>query len=348
MSLPTDPPLDELRALRERAYGRDADIQDDPQALARLRELEAQSARTSSADDTTPSAPAGATPYDSGGAGRTGGPTATGAGDDEPRRLPYGGGVTDAATLRSGIAPVGVASALDDAAAGAAVSSDLRAATSDEDAHRATNPVGLSAEAEPASRRDAGADGAALQPDPLRTDPLPTEPAAAGDSASAATGTSSRRPWWRRRRALLWAASVVAGVVVGVSATLAIQAAGAGRIATLQVDADAAWPDAFFGERPEDAQVFDEFYGLTVLVFSQTSREAGKQNCLYILVAEDSFGGGSCSSGSFAANASVQVLPRSPAELRERFPAGTSLGFVVEGSQVRVYAREPSILEPTP
>ncbi|MFK4838060.1 hypothetical protein ACI3KY_20225, partial [Microbacterium sp. ZW T2_14] len=164
----------------------------------------------------------------------------------------------------------------------------------------------------------------------------------------AATGPSPRRPWWRRRRVLLWTASVVAGVLVGVGATLAIQAAGAGRIATLQVDAEAAWPDAFFGERPEDAQVFEEFYGLTVLVFSQTSREAGKQNCLYILVAEDSFGGGSCSSGSFAANASVQVLPRSPDELRERFPAGTSLGFVVDGSQVRVYAREPGILEPTP
>ncbi|MBD3943066.1 hypothetical protein IF188_15325 [Microbacterium sp. NEAU-LLC] len=40
MSTPTDPPQDELRALRARAYGPDADIQDDPVALARLRELE--------------------------------------------------------------------------------------------------------------------------------------------------------------------------------------------------------------------------------------------------------------------------------------------------------------------
>ncbi|MCP2638192.1 hypothetical protein K0817_016685 [Microbacterium sp. HD4P20] len=38
----THEPDDELRALRERAYGRHADIHDDPAALARLRELEAR------------------------------------------------------------------------------------------------------------------------------------------------------------------------------------------------------------------------------------------------------------------------------------------------------------------
>jgi hypothetical protein len=40
MSTPTDSPQDELRALRARAYGPDADISDDPIALARLVELE--------------------------------------------------------------------------------------------------------------------------------------------------------------------------------------------------------------------------------------------------------------------------------------------------------------------
>lgn len=38
-------PDDELRALRRRAYGRDADIDDDPVALQRLRELEAEAHR---------------------------------------------------------------------------------------------------------------------------------------------------------------------------------------------------------------------------------------------------------------------------------------------------------------
>ena len=40
----TDQPDDELRALRERAYGRHADIHDDPAAMARLRELEDEKA----------------------------------------------------------------------------------------------------------------------------------------------------------------------------------------------------------------------------------------------------------------------------------------------------------------
>jgi hypothetical protein len=41
-SSPDDAPLDELRALRARAYGPDADIHDDPAALARLQQLETQ------------------------------------------------------------------------------------------------------------------------------------------------------------------------------------------------------------------------------------------------------------------------------------------------------------------
>lgn len=46
-------PDDELRALRERAYGPDADIDDDPAALARLRELESAQA----VPDAAPPAP---------------------------------------------------------------------------------------------------------------------------------------------------------------------------------------------------------------------------------------------------------------------------------------------------
>ncbi|GAA5195673.1 hypothetical protein [Microbacterium jejuense] len=53
---PTDPPHDELRALRARAYGPDADIHDDPAALARLQQLEAQGREPepAAADDPSP------------------------------------------------------------------------------------------------------------------------------------------------------------------------------------------------------------------------------------------------------------------------------------------------------
>jgi hypothetical protein len=48
-----DPTADELRSLRERAYGPSADIHDDPVALARLRELESTAA-TEVASPSTP------------------------------------------------------------------------------------------------------------------------------------------------------------------------------------------------------------------------------------------------------------------------------------------------------
>ncbi|KJL42255.1 hypothetical protein RS82_02271 [Microbacterium trichothecenolyticum] len=46
----TDAAAGELQALRLRAYGPDADIDDDPQALSRLRELEARAAGATEAD----------------------------------------------------------------------------------------------------------------------------------------------------------------------------------------------------------------------------------------------------------------------------------------------------------
>ncbi len=49
-----------------------------------------------------------------------------------------------------------------------------------------------------------------------------------------------------------------------------------------------------------------------------------------------------------APTASLEVGPDSPDELIDRFPRGTALQFVLEGSSVQVYAREPSLVEPTP
>ena len=307
MSTPTEPPLDELRALRERAYGRDADIQDDPDALARLRELEAQ------VSFAPPSVPPGSTTP------AAVGDEADGIGGDGSRRLPDGEG-TDAAALRSGITPV-------DGAEGSATAAD--------------------AGPSPASRAAATDAGESSAADAVAA-AAPGEPSLADDGARAEQGTPPRSRWWRRRTRLLWAASVAAGVLVGVSLTLAVQAAGAGKVATLDEDADGEWPNQFFGDRPTDAVVFDEFHGLSVLTFRQPAQPGSAQTCLYIVMPPGGFGAGTCAADAFAPTASLEVGPDSPDELLDRFPRGTALQFVLEGSSVQVFAREPSLVEPTP
>ena len=309
MSTPTEPPLDELRTLRERAYGRHADIQDDPHALARLRELEAQLSAA------TPSVPAASvSPV------VVGGVVPGGIDGDGSGRLPDGDGTTDAAALRSRITPVDGAGS-SGPAVDAGPSLAPRAAAAD-----AGEPAAAATVASAASR----------------------DPSLADDGDPAGHGTASRSRWWRRRPRLLWAASVVAGVLVGVGLTLAVQAAGAGRVATLDVDADGEWPDEFFGARPPDARVFDDFHGLTVLTFREPSQPGNSQTCLYIVTAPNAFGGGTCGADAFGTAASLEVGPDSPDELNDRFPRGTALQFVLEGESVQVYAREPSLVEPTP
>jgi hypothetical protein len=321
MSTPTDLPPDELRALRERAYGRDADIHDDPAALARLHELEAQAAAArlqaqaaAPAGSRQPAAPARSVPRQM--SGNTAPAVESPVPAVEPREgtappLPRSEGAADAAARRDphvGAAPVGAATAADSPP-------DAGSSVADEPSDSPGVSRGTGDDAHPDD--DRGAD----------------EP---------------RRPWWRRRIALLWAGSVVAGVLLGVGLTLAVQSIDSGRIATLQEDVDAEWPEPFFGQRPPEAHMFEDFHGLTVVVMPQSFGDAGSQSCLYVLTSADGFGAGSCAAGAFPATASLEVVRQSPRALRERFPLGTSLQFVLDGSEVEVYAAEPGIVEPTP
>ena len=57
---------------------------------------------------------------------------------------------------------------------------------------------------------------------------------------------------------------------------------------------------------------------------------------------------GGCSAGEFPPTAGLVVTRSSPDELRERFPIGTALQFVAEGSEVHIYAKAPPLTERTP
>lgn len=290
MSTPTDLPPDELRTLRERAYGRDADIHDDPAALARLRELEAQAA--AARDQARDGAHHGAS---------------------------TAGSARDSARTSAGD---GTGSAVLDTPGSTAA---VVAAAREESAPRSPLEDATDADARDPDGGDLPGDG---EPD---------------------AGAGPR--WWWRRIPLLWAAtSVVIALLIGAGATLGIQALSSGRVAVLQEVPDGEWPDTFFGPRPANGRVFEDFHGLIVLAFPQKSDEGGSQACLYVLTSPSGsgFGAVGCGAGSFPATVSMEVVGASPRELRDRFPEGTALQFVLEESGVHVYARAPGIVEPTP
>lgn len=321
MSAPTDPSSDELRTLRARAYGPDADIHDDPAALARLHELE-ERARITARPAASPatSAPAGAI-----------------TGDAPTELVP-----------RSDAAPVDGHGRTD--AAGPASSTAFLVA----EQTRGRNSPSVD------DRVDAhGADGV-IEPDgvadgiPSPADAGTAEPADGQEGAAGADGgaasAGAARAWWRRRIPVLWAGSLVVALVAGIGLTLGVQALESGQVAVLQVDEKAEWPEEFFGTPPGGSRRFDDFLGLTLVSFEQENDSGGPQTCLYVFKSLDGsgFAGGSCGAGGFAATASMSVGSLSPKELRERFADGTSLQFVLDGAEVRVYARGPGIPSPTP
>ena len=174
MSTPTDSSQDELRALRERAYGPDADIHDDPVALARLQELQIQdqAARAAARAAVPSSRASGAAPAD----------------DDSDGRA------TDAASRGESV----------DRGLGATASTSTLSAPGE------LRTPGT--DAEPLTPPDPG-DAPAGTPSGA-SDPAPSDSEDAADPEE--SGEAVPRPWWRRRIPVLWAASVVAGVLVGV------------------------------------------------------------------------------------------------------------------------------------
>ncbi|MEV4686572.1 hypothetical protein [Microbacterium sp. LWH3-1.2] len=313
MSTPTDSSRDELAALRERAYGLNADILDDPAALARLNELEEQAAAASAANIAALVARKrtsinGASPRRS----------AVGAANDaEPAAptLPASEGTGAATgpdpTLPGRDKPGSPAPAAPDAVNADADTRGTDAADSGRDA--GDNVVGP----------DPGAEGGA---------------------------TASTRAWWRRLP-VLWAASVVAAVLAGVALTLLVQSMEAGNVGVLHVDPEVEWPEDVWAGETEDSFAFETFYGLTVLSQPQVTGDGtqGPVPCLIVFSGvgdNPSYLGGSCGAGSFPAEAVFIVGRQAPSELRDRFPVGTAMRFVLDGEQVHVYAREPSVVEP--
>jgi hypothetical protein len=299
---------DELQTLRARAYGPDADIDGDPAALERLRELE-NDARSATA----------AVPV------------------AREVDLDPADAMTDAA------APAFAASAVSAGGApslGAFVDLATEGEAADEGADDSPEDRAYGTRAR---TRPGAADLMPDDADPQASrvsDAAPEEPGDAPTDGEAATTQS--RPWWRTRRAVAWMGAIAVVAVVGLAAAVwSTQAQG--RVAVLQQTDLDGWPNNVMGEPPDGARLYEDYFGLTAVQMPQRWGSGEGMECLYIV---ESGGQGfmstiGCAAGGFPPTAALLVSERGPEELRERFAEGTALQFVLRDGLVHVYAEEP-------
>ncbi|WP_133545997.1 hypothetical protein [Microbacterium sp. BK668] len=185
-----------------------------------------------------------------------------------------------------------------------------------------------------------------------RADPEdPTDP---GDASDEPAEAPRRFRFWVPS---LWAASLlVVAVLAGVwtlTTTVAvltpIERTGEGRqIAVLHVD-PGFQPPPIFGQGEVGQVGYEDFHGLTAI--STTGSWMGgpgapEGRCLFVMrtdaidVDSQSFNGpifNDCTAGTFPATIEIGVGRDLPAEIRDRFPEGSALQFVLDGDRVGVF-----------
>jgi hypothetical protein len=182
----------------------------------------------------------------------------------------------------------------------------------------------------------------------------PAAPSAFEDATAAPADLDepvpARRGRTRRWIAALWPVSVVAAIILGAvsyaaAVPLVSRQADAAQVGTLRPDPTFGWPQTL-GPVPEDAVVFQEFHGLTVIHAEQDIWGSG-EGCMVVLVTTQvdgdspSYGGPvqyGCAAGGFPATVQLEVSEALPAELQERFAVGSGLQFVFAGDRVGVFA----------
>jgi hypothetical protein len=148
--------------------------------------------------------------------------------------------------------------------------------------------------------------------------------------------------------AALWVASLLVAILVAASVSWAVTRevqADPQQVAVLGTNPDQRLPTVF-GVDP-DGQRFADFYGLTVVALKGRGWMGGSADdfCLLLMESEkierdsNSYSGevyGGCGAGTFPASVQVSVTDDLPAELRDRFPEGSALRFVLGDGEVAV------------
>lgn len=203
------------------------------------------------------------------------------------------------------------------------------------------------------------------EPDPPQSQPT-AETRAPDDSnpAAAAEGVEAAKdPRPRRGSTTRAVVALTAILAVTVAVTAAVTAAVSQRIqadprqvAVLSIDSGARLPEMFQNWQCSDGQctpneevpgdVFTQFYGLTTFTVPGGFMGSSDDSlCLTIVESSamstegDSWSGPiytGCGAGDFPATIQLPVSPRLPQELRDAFPEGTGLQFILEGDEVVV------------
>lgn len=165
-----------------------------------------------------------------------------------------------------------------------------------------------------------------------------TTPASAAETSPSSPAPAPRRP--RRRLALVWALTLVVAGLSGAAVATLVAPKDPAPIITLPASEQGTWPEFILGPRPEGAVLFTEHLGVQLVAAPQQT-DVGSTMCLYALSADDPARGAfavGCDAGPFASTLTSVVTVDWPAELRELYPEGSAVRYVLEGDRVLVYA----------
>jgi len=189
-------------------------------------------------------------------------------------------------------------------------------------------------------------------------DPTPRSPrteASSPEAPPAPTVAGAKKKWWPhlgpKRVAILWISSLVAvalivGAVTALTAPRTSTAGGVRHVGTVYPDPAFVWPE-LLGEQVGDAQGFTDFFGLTAVAGNGFFGTEAAETCILLLataqiegdenfaLSPSRFG---CGAGPFPATAEFVVQGELPPEMLERFPEGSALQFVLDGSRIDVYS----------
>jgi hypothetical protein len=208
----------------------------------------------------------------------------------------------------------------------------------------------VSASVFPASVVQAGVEPAAA---PVREASVREDPTDADSREHVAT----EHPSPSRLRALftprpstpwLWlgAACIALAALGAATVALSVRSVEARLVAEIAVDPDASWPESF-GEKGQDAALFEEFEGLTIARGVEwLSFDESDAMCIVAIDTAELLGdsGGfqiaawGCDAGSFPPVIRIEVTSAQPQALRDRFGDGTGLELIMRGDRIEVFA----------